>query len=196
MAGTAQLDREHVRQALIALLDHAGDTFAQLQYCLIGTAAAVLRGVPMQAADIDLLMRDRADVDRFSSALAAFPCLSPPAFLAEAKQYYAAYQVQGATIEASTVEWPTDSACIETLGDGPWLHFTSIQCGRYQIPTIALELRLVSELLRERPDRYRPLIAWLHTNGCDIELLGCAMKARAIPEGRQAQVLHAITSSA
>ena len=192
MGGDANLDQAQVRQTITTVLRHAAPALVGVQYCLVGTAAAVLRGVPLPAGDIDLIMKERVDVDSLGAALAVFPCVTPPTLLAEARQYYAAYNVHGVQVDISTVEWETNSECIETLGVGPWKHSILIPCDSYAIPTIALELRLVSELLRDRPDRYMPLIQWMHTNGCDIDLLKCAMDGRSLPRARQIQVLNQI----
>lgn len=177
------LDQPYLREILERVLEHAASHFEQANYCLIGTAAAVLHGVPLYAGDVDFLMRERTHVDAFAKALSSFPALTPPTLLGGARQYYATYDVNGIRIEASTVEVTTDSAYIETIGDGPWKYQTLIVVGPYRVPTVALELRLATELLRNRPDRYEPMIAWMKQNGCDADLLGHAIDAlRLSPE--------------
>jgi hypothetical protein len=47
---------------------------------------------------------------------------------------------------------------------------------------VSLELRLTTEFLRDRPDRYRPLLAHLAANGCDRELLEQSLTVRNVPE--------------
>lgn len=179
------LDQRRLRETLERVVERMASHIEPGNYCLIGTAAAMLHGVPLYAGDVDFLMKERAHVDGFAVALSSFPALTPPTLLEGASQYYAAYNVNGIQIEASTVEWSTESAYVETLGDGPWKHQTLIAVGPYRVPTVALELRLATELLRNRPDRYQPMIAWMKQNGCDADLLGHAMDAvRLSPDVR------------
>ncbi len=183
------IDPFHLRETLALVLDHLLPVAADVEYRLVGTAAALLQGVQMPAGDIDLLVKARKDVDTFSSALSSFKCRMPPIYLAEEKQYYAAYEVNGVEVGISTVEWETDSDGIECLGRGPWEHFVLIPCGAYAVPTVALELRLVSELVRDRPERYIPLILYMQAHGCDIELVRRGMAARALPPALQENVI-------
>ena len=99
-------------------------------------------------------------------------------------------------VVATAVEWTTDSDYIETLGDGPWKYQTQIAVGPYRVPTVALELRLATELLRNRPDRYVPLITWMKQNGCDADLLGHAMDARGLSPEIQHSVLAQVSGGA
>lgn len=189
---TEPLDQPRLREILEKVLEHAASRFEQVNSCLVGTAAAMLHGVPLSAGDVDFLMKERTYVDAFAVALSSFPVLTPPTLLEhseQAKQYYAAYNVNGIQVEASTVEVSTDSVYIETSGDGPWKYQTLIAAGPYRVPTVALELRLATELLRNRPDRYEPIITWMKQNGCDAELLGHAMNAREISPEMQHSIL-------
>ena len=190
------LDQARLRHTLEIALTHTSPTLSTTDYCLVGTAAAVLHGVPLPAGDVDLVMQQRAGVDAFSSALTAFPCVSPPTFIPEGKQYYTAYDIHGVQVEASTVEWESDSPYIETFGRGPWEHHVLIDVGPYRVPTIQLELRLVTELLRNRPDRSTPLTTWMQTHGCDIDLLRRVMAARSVPRHQQEHVLAQLRSTA
>ena len=133
-------------------------------------------------------MRGRSHVDAFAAALSSFPALTPPTLLAEGRQYYAACNVNGIAVEASTVEVATDSIYIETSGDGPWMYQALIAVGAYRVPTVALELRLATELMRNRPDRYEPMIAWMSQHGCDADLLLHAMDARRLAPETQHSV--------
>jgi len=136
-----------------------------------------LHGVQLPAYDIDILVKGRGDVEAFGIALKSFECLEPPTWLQEARQFYANYNVDGIEVGISTVEIETDSDIIETYGRGPWEHFSLIQCGTYVVPTVALELRLITELYRNRPDRYIPIIQHMQQNGYDIALLRRGMEA-------------------
>lgn len=165
------LTAERLRRALIAVLDHALPACAAFDYRLVGTGAALLHGAALPAADVDLLVKERAAVDAFAAALAAFPCLAPPAWLPEARQYYGSWKVEGVEVEISTVEIEAETDAIETFGPGPWVHYTLLRCGPYEIPTVALELRLITELRRQRADRQRPIAALMRERGCDAALL-------------------------
>lgn len=190
------LDQPRLRETLEKVLEHAASHFEQVNYCLVGTAAAMLHGVPLSAGDVDFLMKERTHVDAFAVALSSFPALTPPTLLEGAKQYYAAYNVNAIKVEASTVEVTTDSVYIETFGDGPWKYQTLIAVGPYRVPTVALELRLATELLRNRPDRYEPMITWMKQNGCDADLLGHAMKARRLSPEIQHSILAQVSGGA
>ncbi|TXK35626.1 hypothetical protein FR742_41255 [Nonomuraea sp. C10] len=72
---------------------------------------------------------------------------------------------------------------MECIGRGPWQHYVLVPCGPHRVPVVRLELRLATELLRDRPDRYEPLIA---RRGFDPDLLERAMTARGLsPERRR-----------
>ena len=51
------------------------------------------------------------------------------------------------------------------------MHYALLPCSPYQVPTVALELRLITELHRGRPDRWRPILAFLRQRGCDVDLV-------------------------
>ncbi len=161
------------------------DFFSQLDDCkhkpelrLIGTAAAQIQDVPIIPADIDLLARTREDVD--------FVCdqfrenLEPgcPQFIQGSMQYYAAFTYQGEKLEVSTVEAESESDTLETYGSGPWRHYSMIRIGSVGIPVVALELRLVSEIIRRREDRIDILVNHLRENGFDRDLLERALSTQ------------------
>jgi hypothetical protein len=186
------LNRTRLCETLEATLEYVTSVLDQQDYCLIGTAAALLHGVPLPAGDIDFLIKRRAHVDAFAAALSRFPSLTPPTLLKDGGQYYAAYNVNGVKVEASTVEWQTESRYLETMGDGPWKRQTLLAVGPYRIPTVTIELRLATELRRNRPDRYDPILLWLRNHPCDIDLLNHAMTAQGIPPERQGSILSQI----
>lgn len=117
------LNPSRLEATLIEAFGHAMPTCAHIEYRLVGTGAALLHGVPLPAGDIDLLVKERQSVDAFSSALSFFKCLTPPAYLADARQYFAEYEINNIAIGISTVEWQTESDGIECFGRGPWAHF-------------------------------------------------------------------------
>lgn len=140
--------------------------------------------------DIDLLAKERAVVDRFGALMEPhFPCVAAPALLPGARQYFCAYAVVGTTVEMSTVETDSDSDAIECLGRGPWVHFRLLPCGAYRVPTVALELRLVSELVRDRTDRIIPLVRYMQQHGCDLRLVERGMQERRLAPELQLEIL-------
>lgn len=169
-------DLRHVlREVLVRISAIPG-----FQYRLVGTSAALLQGVLLPTGDIDILVKTRQEVDAFAAACADLPCLAPPSYLVHAKQYYAAYAVDRVEVGVSTVEVTTDSDCIECLGRGPWEHWVPVECGGYIVPAVSLELRLVSELARQRPDRAQPLLEHMRRTRCDRELVRRGMVARGL----------------
>ena len=185
------LNRTRLVETLTLVLNHALPACAAVAYRLVGTGAAMLHGVDLPVGDLDLLFLERADVDAFAAALSPFPCLEPAAWLPHARQYYANYEVGGVEVGLSTVEVETDSDAIETYGPGPWeKHYSLLPCGPYQVPTVDLELRLITELYRGRPDRYTPLIAYLREHGCDLALVQRGLGAGRLPQETVEDVLR------
>ena len=184
------LDQARLRETLITMLDHAMPAYAHVEYRLVGTGAALLHGVELPAADVDILVRQRQDVDAFGAALSPFRCLSTPAWLPETRQYYGNYDVNGVEVGISTVEIESEADTIETFGRGPWEHFIPIPCGPHTVPTVVLELRLITELFRDRPDRYQPIMRHMQVNGCDIDFIHRGMGAAGLPQAVQENVLR------
>jgi hypothetical protein len=181
----ASLQASDVTMALDTVLTTMRAAGADPAYRLGGTSAALLQGVRLPVGDIDLLAARREDVDEFAAALAAFPCLYPASWLAECSQYFVRYEVHGAIVEMSTVERETDSDAMECVGRGPWQHFVWVECGPHRVPAVRLELRLASELVRDRADRYEPLLEHLRAQGCDLDLLDRAMTAQGLSVERR-----------
>jgi hypothetical protein len=188
----APIDEPAVRRVLAALLDRAVAAAPDAEYRLVGTASSVLRGVRLPAGDIDILLRARAGVDSFGAAIMELPtaaCQYAPSWNPDHRQYFGRYVVDGITVELSTVESATASDAMECFGTGPWTHFDLVSCGPYEVPTVATELRLITELARNRPERYGPIIDYLREHGCDAALVQRGMAARRVSEARQAEVL-------
>ena len=91
--------------------------------------------------------------DQFAAALAQYPALQEPVWLAGDRQYFCNYDVEGVEIGASTVEVDSDHDTTETFGTGPWRHFVEVPLGAHRVPAVRLELRLATEMLRRRRDR-------------------------------------------
>jgi hypothetical protein len=183
------LDEKCLTNTLTQVLDHARPILPQIEYRLVGTGAALLHGVNLPAADIDILVKERQAVHLFADALKPFQCTIPPTHLKEQRQYYAEFIIDGVEVGVSTVEVETQSDAIETYGSGPWLHFEYLPCGGYMIPTVRLELRLVTELGRGREDRYCPILEFLRCYGCDADLVCRAMEAWEMDDTLQRNVL-------
>jgi hypothetical protein len=186
------LNENQLKETLIAFLDTIMPACSQIEYRFVGTAAALLQGVTLPAADIDILVRERQSVDAFGAALSSFKCLETPAWIDEMRQYYGNYEVKGIEVGISTVEIESNSDTIETFGRGPWEYFIHVPCGRYAVPVVALELRLITELFRNRPDRYQPLIRFMQEHGCDLNFIKRGIMAAGIPQLLQDDVLNAL----
>ncbi|NUW45007.1 hypothetical protein [Nonomuraea rhodomycinica] len=171
--------------ALAMTLDALEAAGADPAYRVCGTGAALLQGVPLPAGDIDILLGAREDVDTFAAALSSFPCRYPASWLAGSAQYFARFAVNGVDVELSTPERQVDSDAMECAGSGPWQHYVQVPCGSHHVPVVRLELRLATELLRDRPDRYDPLLDHLGTHGFDADLLRRALDGCRIPAQRR-----------
>ncbi len=192
MQSRSTLDRQRLCRVLEVVLDALDGVLDESDYRLVGTSAAMLVGAPLHAGDIDFLMRERCAVDRFGSALSAFVCEVPPQLISGGMQYFARYEICGISVEASTIEVATSSDCLEVSGTGPWVYFTRVPVGMRMVPVVRMELRLATELARDRPDRFEPLIAWMKEQATDADLLQRAMMAWGLPEERQQCVLAAL----
>jgi hypothetical protein len=188
--GATRLTQERVTDTLEMVLAAWEPAYP---YRLVGTGAALLQGVDLPAGDIDILCREREAVDEFAAAMAGFPALQEPAWLAGDRQYYCNYDVAGVEVGASTVEFDVSHDTAETLGDGPWRHFRQVPVGEHRVPAVRLELRLATEIVRRRRDRSEPLIAFLRTHGCDTDLVGRALSNAGVPERTWERVLATLT---
>ena len=184
------VDLPRLEKVLGTLSEHAGAAMDQFEYRMVGTAASVLHGVELPAGDVDFLLRERAGVDGFSRSLAAFKQLIAPHFEEDGGQYLAAVEIDGVEVEFSTVEFETQSDVIECVGKGPWTHYRHVDCGGVQVPVVALELRLLTELARQRPDRYRPIIQTLQARHFDRDLLLRGLKERGLLGAENLSVLQ------
>lgn len=192
----ALLDRTALRRALAALLDKVAATHTTIAYRLIGTAAALLHGVDLPAGDVDILVKRREDVDAFSAALSGCLCLVAPVLLHGGLQYFARYDVGGVEVEFSTIEVEPPSDLFEASGPGPWRYYAELPCGHHRVPTVALELRLLTELQRDRPDRYGPILDYLATHGCDLALVRRGLEASEMADSLRQEVWARLTAAA
>lgn len=176
----------------MTVLDQLAEVDTELDYRLVGTSAALLQGVPLAAGDVDILLARRPDVDTIAAALAPFPCRTAPVWLPDSSQYFARYAVDDVDIEISTVEGPTEAETAECTGAGPWRHYVLVPCGTHRVPAVRLELRLVSELIRNRPVRAAALTTHLRSHGADLGLLQRAMTDRGLAPDQQRRVLDGL----
>jgi len=116
-----------------------------------------------------------------------FDYLMSPTYLGDMRQYYAEFRTNGVEVGISTVEIETDLDWIETYGPGLWVRYVLLPCGSHTVPTVRLELRLITELYRDRPERYNALTEYMRTKGCDAALLKRGMKG--LKEDIQEKVL-------
>lgn len=180
---------EELQRILSLVLDLVDPDALGVEYRLGGTAAALAQGVQLPARDVDILVARRVDVDEFAAALSRFTCLVAPVWLPDTQQYFARFEVEEIEVEVSTVERSVDTDTFECMGRGPWEHYVGISFGTHVVPVIGLELRLVSELVRDRPDRYAPLIEHMRLHGADLFLVQKAMSDRAVDPVLQERIL-------
>lgn len=182
-------DRAELQKVVSLVLDRLDAGAPNFEYRLVGTGAALAQGVQLPTGDIDILVARRSEVDTFAAALSGFACLEPPAWLPDARQYFTHFQVNEIGVEASTVEVPTDTDTFEGIGRGPWQHYVDLDFGKHTVPAVVLELRLVSELVRNRPDRYMPLIEHMRSHSVDLQLTQRAMSDRGVDPKLQQRIL-------
>lgn len=178
-----------LHKVLSLVLDHVDPDASGFEYRLVGTAAALAQGVQLPTGDVDILVARRGDVDTFAAALSRFPCLEPPTWLPNARQYFTHFEIDEIDVGSSTVEIPADTGTFECIGRGPWEHYVHIRFGEHLVPVVRLELRLVSELVRNRPDRYVPLIEHMRLHGADLPLVAKAMRDRGVDPVQQQRIL-------
>ncbi len=165
---------------------------------IVGTAASLLRGIDLPAGDVDILADDGLIVDQLAHEAddAGATCDAVPRRIETpfGGQYIADYHFGGVLVQLSTVELsvPDPSLVAECTGDAPWLHFDTIDIDGYAVPVVASELRLLSDVIRGRADRWLPIASFLAKHGYDERLLSAAM-AR-LPSELQADVREALTS--
>jgi hypothetical protein len=167
---------------------------------IVGTASSLLRGVDVPAGDVDILARTRdvvdelaRDLDEAGATREAAPRWIDAPF---GGQYIADSRVGDVLVQISTVELsePDPSSLAECAGDAAWRYFDVVDVDGYVIPVVASELRLLSDVIRGRPERWRPVAARLARDGYDEALLETAMSR--LPPERAAEVRAALRVTA
>lgn len=162
------LTRSQAVATLSAVLASAPDA----EFRLVGTASCLLRGIDLPAGDIDILFRRRSDLDGWFTALRRrHHAERPPRWLPDETQYFAELIVDGVKVELSTVERDDDDDTTECFGRGPWQHFDVLDVDGSRAPAVAVELRLITEIIRGRPDRVNPIVEHVRDSGCDLDLV-------------------------
>ena len=180
---------------LVSSVEALAAVAPEVTYRLVGTAAARVQGVDLPAGDIDVLLADRAGVDAFASTLAGFACHTTPVWMAAARQYFARFDLHGVPVELSTFEWPARTDTVECAGQGPWRHYVLVDVAGHAVPAVRLELRLASELVRNRPDRYEPLIDHMLRHGADVDLARRAARDRNVDPALREYVANRLSGS-
>jgi len=180
------LDRARVERVLTSSLTRVPPADVRL----VGTASSLMRGIATPAGDIDILFRDRADVDAWFAVLSSdLEVETPPAWLPDAKQYFARVYSDGVAIELSTVEIDSDTDTLECAGSGPWQHFDLVRCGDGSFPAVATELRLLTEVARSRENVYRPIVEHLRSASCNVALIRRGLASLGVAKGAVDRVL-------
>lgn len=155
------------------MLDHLARLSQRVR--VVGTASSALRGIELPVGDVDILAKDPDAVDDLVAATA-----SKPATWTETpfgRQYLANHSVAGVSVQFSTVESNVRGRkrLAECVGETPWRYFSLVDVDGRPVPVVASELRLASDLLRGRDDRWRPIAADLVAHGYDSDLLAQAV---------------------
>ncbi|MBD5787965.1 hypothetical protein IF650_17540 [Cellulosimicrobium terreum] len=174
------IGRDELDVLLSLVLDHVDPDAEGVPWRLVGTASALAQGVALPVGDVDVLVASRGDVDQAAAALSGYPCSEPPRWLPDAQQYFVRFVIGQVEVEISTVEQAVDTDTSECAGRGPWEHHVPVGFGRHVLSVVGLELRLVSEIVRERPDRYVPLLEHLRSCRADLPLVHRAMRDRGV----------------
>ena len=173
---SSEVADDRLRRAMSVLEPIAASFAADIR--IVGTAASWLRGIVLPVGDIDVLARTRPTVDGLAEELIrrGVRCRMPPSLLDEPgfTQYYASFDIHDVKVEVSTVETDTDAALSECAGPAPWSHFDHVLFNDTRLFAVASELRLLSEVSRNRPERWEPIGRQLEHNGYDAELFDAA----------------------
>jgi hypothetical protein len=118
-----------------------------------------------------------------------------PMWLGDASQYFARLNASGVIIELSTVEVDADTDANECVGSGPWVHFDLVPCGEFSVLAVALELRLVTEVARQRADRWTPIVEYFRSHPCDVALVERGLVEHSMPTADIAAVIASLSSA-
>ncbi|MDO3411530.1 hypothetical protein QWJ34_17325 [Saccharibacillus sp. CPCC 101409] len=181
----------HLRAIEAAVLSAAGALQTSgLPYLFVGSVSTWIQGCEIVPNDVDLLMREAADVRR------ALRVLNPDTdegvrFFEDAagiRWTFARGRSHGAKIEIAHIEPPEEDESGGSEGiweNGPsiWAYKKTHPFAGLALPVVPLEIQLATCLNRGLEQRADAVIRVLKRGGCDWSLL-----RRAIPGARYAQV--------
>ena len=174
------------------VLDCISTVISAEQYLLCGTAAGLFQGVFQPVRDINLLAKTRTQVDDFSHALRIYPQVEKPIYTESEKLYRATHLIRGVEVSMTALDTSQEDSENMVTSLSPWDYYTEVKIDSHTIRTEALELRLASEIARERPRHYLPLIKHLQKHGADVDLAQRAMAAKAIANDTMRKVISQI----
>ena len=96
-------------------------------------------GIEIATNDIDILFKTRKGIEDSHEILQKIGCLKKLEFLGiegEGGQYLAIYEIEGITMDLSTIEYEAQTDGKEYYGEGPWKHYEFIKVGKYDIPVV------------------------------------------------------------
>ena len=189
--GAVPLNGDEIRAVLRTVLARVSE--CEGAWRLVGTASSVVRGVAIEAADIDVLFRERSTLDLWFQCLSVDAAVdTAPTWLENGAQYFARVRVGPVIVELSTVEIEADGDTMECFGSGPWQHFDTIEVDGHEVTVVANELRLITEIARQRPERYQPLMEHMASSGCDIDLIKRGLPAVGATDDQVDAVIRAV----
>jgi DNA-binding transcriptional MerR regulator len=177
---------------LMDIFDCISPVIPEDQYLLCGTAAGLFQGVFQPVRDINLLTKAHKQVNGFAQAMHNFPQVLKPTYFESKKLYCTTHLIRGVEVSMAALDDYRDDAEKGDTFLNPWDHFSELQIGSYTIRAEALELRLATEIARERPRHYQPLIKHMQKHGADLELAQRAMSAKAISNNTVKKVISQI----
>jgi len=90
------------------------------------------------------------------------------------------------------VEYKAETDGMECYGEEPWKHYITKGMGKYDVPVVKQELRLISEVSRKREERVESLIDHIKEIEGDLELLKRGFSERKISEEIQKGIFDKI----
>ncbi len=177
---------------------HEPLSHAKVGWAVIGSGASTLQGCRLPPADIDILFAEPEGVHQFAQFMSVFAVPRRPRegelWLSSREQpvafeppdpqkevwNFGRWMIADCKIEAAHIARPAGDPSMAQdwiCEPGPriWPHIRHVPFGRYQVPVVPLEIRLGTELLRERKERVDEIVAVLQGQGHDRELLRQAL---------------------
>ena len=168
----------------------------RVRWAVIGSVASALQGCQVSPNDIDILTVKPEGVYRFTEWMSVFApseCEYPPgdANWRSSKElpvsadpdpygyawHFARWYVDGFRVEVAHILAPegsptsTDGAGIWEAGPEIWPHVRDVCFEEYQVPVVALEIQLETNLRRGLEDRVEEILAILQQDGYDRALI-------------------------